>query len=380
MTENDEIHPFTKLIVNALLGNDEDIKKLASSMKSFVSKDNIVSLKKAKVTKVTKVRKADSEYVYDIGMKNTKHPWFFANNMLIHNSVYFSAYPILKDQIEAGEIEWTKESIVKFYDKVSDMINDTYPDFMLDTFNVPKSRSTGVIASGREIVAESGLYIKKKRYAALVYDNEGERKDVNGSPGKIKAMGLDLRRADTPKFVQDFLTELLKKVLLGDKEDDCVEYIREFKEKFDNLHPWEKGTPKAVNGVTKYMNRIAERNKSVKLGVKPPTITIPGHVQGSFNWNLIRDRYNDLHRVKIVDGSKVIVCYLKQNDDKFKSIAYPVDEPHLPEWFTNMPFDEEIMMEKVVDQKVRNMIGVLKWDLSKTDKQEQHFGSMFSFD
>ena len=32
-----------------------------------------------------------------------------------------------------------------------------------------KSRAD-VIAAGREIVAESGLYITKKRYAALVYD------------------------------------------------------------------------------------------------------------------------------------------------------------------------------------------------------------------
>ena len=41
-----------------------------------------------------------------------------------------------------------------------------------------------VIAAGREIVAESGLYITKKRYAALVYDLEGFRSDVDGKPEK----------------------------------------------------------------------------------------------------------------------------------------------------------------------------------------------------
>ena len=65
----------------------------------------------------------------------------------------------------------------------------------------------------REIVAKSGLYITKKRYAALVVDNEGFRTDQDGKPGKVKAMGLDLRRSDTPVFMQEFLKELLEMVL-----------------------------------------------------------------------------------------------------------------------------------------------------------------------
>ena len=43
---------------------------------------------------------------------------------------------------------------------------------MYDAFPLSKSRAD-VIVPGREIVAESGLYITKKRYAALVYDVEG---------------------------------------------------------------------------------------------------------------------------------------------------------------------------------------------------------------
>ena len=34
-------------------------------------------------------------------------------------------------------------------------------------------------------------FITKKRYAMLVFDNEGKREDVDGKAGKIKAMGLD---------------------------------------------------------------------------------------------------------------------------------------------------------------------------------------------
>lgn len=296
------------------------------------------------------------------------------------DSVYFSAYPVFKDQIESGEIKWNKEKVIELYDRVGDMINETFPDFMADTFNVPRERSTGVIAAGREIVATTGLFIKKKRYAAMVYDSEGERKDVNGKPGKMKAMGLDLRRADTPKFVQEFLSKTLEMVLTGHTQEQCIEYIKQFKEQFSNMNPWEKGAPKGVNGLFKYIRKIEERTEAVSRRRAPPKLSIPGHIQASINWNQMCDRYNDLHRVRITDGSKVIVCYLKQNDFNFTSIAYPVNETHLPEWFTSLPFDETVMLEKGVDQKVENMIGVLKWDLSKTNKQSEHFESFFSFD
>jgi hypothetical protein len=33
------------------------------------------------------------------------------------------------------------------------------------------------------------LFITKKRYAVLIYELEGNRMDVNGKPGKVKAMG-----------------------------------------------------------------------------------------------------------------------------------------------------------------------------------------------
>ena len=295
------------------------------------------------------------------------------------DSVYFSAYPIFKDQIEAGELEWNKEKVIELYDEISDMVSATFPQFMLDAFNVPIARSEGVIVAGREIVASTGLYIKKKRYAALVYDDEGKRTDVDGKPGKVKAMGLDLRRADTPVFVQEFLTKVLTMVLTEHTEEECIQFIKEFKELYDDMKPWEKGTPKAVNGVTKYMNKIEERNKQMSRGQTPKTLMVPGHVQGSFNWNLLRERYNDLHRARITDGSKVILCYLKDNDYKFKNIAYPVEENHLPDWFLDLPFDEELMLERGVDKKVENMLGVLKWDLSKASKQADHFGSLFEF-
>ena len=87
-------------------------------------------------------------------------------------------------------------------------------------------------------------------------DLENERMDVDGKPGKIKAMGVDLKRSDTPDFVQKFLEKLLTLVLLGTPKDQCFQTINEFKEEFSFRDGWEKGTPKRVNNLTKYRNQV----------------------------------------------------------------------------------------------------------------------------
>ena len=295
------------------------------------------------------------------------------------DSVYFSAYPVLRDEIDAGELEWNKDSVIELYNIIADQVSDTFPKFMNETFNTPMTRSE-VIKAGREVVAETGLFIKKKRYALLVYDDEGNRRDIDGKPGKMKAMGLDLRRSDTPKYVQEFLSDILMRTLLLHSEEEVILTIREFKKEFADKRPWEKGTPKAVNNLTKYHEKLerAMERKLASKGWENPNI--PGHVMASINWNKMRENYNDLHVTKILDGNKIIVCKLKdKNDLRMTSVAYPVDEPHLPEWFTNLPFDEEAMMAGIVDKKVENLLGVLYWDLSRTSPEAELMEELFDF-
>jgi DNA polymerase elongation subunit (family B) len=135
------------------------------------------------------------------------------------DSCYFSAYNTLKVDIQKKQIPWDRDVVIQLYDQIAESVNATFPDFMLDAFHCPKSRGE-VIKGGREIVAVKGLFITKKRYAVLYYDKDGKRQDVNGKPGKIKAMGLDLKRSDTPEFMQKFLEEVLTKVLNNAQEEE----------------------------------------------------------------------------------------------------------------------------------------------------------------
>jgi hypothetical protein len=82
----------------------------------------------------------------------------------------------------------------------------------------------------------------------------------------------------------------------------------------------------------------------------------------------------------IVDGMKTIVCKLKSNPLGFTSVGYPTDETHIPDWFKQLPFDDGLMEDTIVDQKVENLLGVLGWNISDHTNVRSTFDSLFSFE
>jgi DNA polymerase elongation subunit (family B) len=283
------------------------------------------------------------------------------------DSCYFTAYPILKTQIASGELEWNKETCIGLYDSIADQANESFPAFMEKAFHAPRKNGE-IIKAGRELIGDRAIFITKKRYAINIFDKEGKRKDINGKNGDIKATGLDLKRADTPKYIQEFLMTVLTKVLAGEQRDKVIEMVKEFKNKLSEQDSWTKGSPKSVNNLTKH---TIEFEKSGKCGV--------GHARAAINWNYLRRVYGDNYSQKIIDGMKIVVCKLKDNALGFTSIAYPVDELRLPQWFKDLPFDDLLMESTLVDEKIDNLLGVLDWDIRSNTDVNSTFDDLFSF-
>ena len=287
------------------------------------------------------------------------------------DSCYFSAYPTMKPQIIAGELEWNKDVCIGLYDAIADEANDSFPSFMEKAFHSPRKNGE-IIKAGRELIGDRSIFITKKRYAINIFDKEGKRKDKDGKLGDIKAMGLDLKRADTPKYVQEFLMHVLSMVIQqGKGRDEVIEVIKEFKRNLSNQDSWTKGSPKSVNKLTSYG----------ELEAKSATgrANMPGHVRGALNYNYLRRVHGDNYSQKIVDGMKVVVCKLKPNPLNFTSIAYPTDELRLPKWFTDLPFDDEAMEQTLVDEKIDNLLGVLSWDIKTNIDTNSTFSDLFTF-
>jgi len=287
------------------------------------------------------------------------------------DSCYFTAFPTLKEQIKSGELDWNKETCIGLYDSIADQANESFPSFMEKAFHAPRKNGS-IIKAGRELIGDRAIFMVKKRYAINIFDKEGKRKDKDGQLGDIKAMGLDLKRADTPKYIQEFLMNVLQMVLQqGQGRTEVIETIKDFKRILTSQESWTKGSPKGVNKLTYYGD--------LEANSKTGRANMPGHVRGSLNYNYLRKVHSDNYSMKIVDGMKVIVCKLKPNPLGFTSIAYPTDELRLPKWFQDLPFDDEAMEQTLVDEKIENLLGVLNWDLRSNTDTKTTFDDLFSF-
>ena len=287
------------------------------------------------------------------------------------DSCYFSAYTTLKPQIESGDVVWDKETCIGLYDSIAEEANQSFPSFMERAFHAPRKNGE-IIKAGRELIGDRSIFITKKRYAINIFDKEGKRKDSDGKLGDIKAMGLDLKRADTPKYVQEFLMEVLAMVIQqGKGREDVIEKVKEFKRSLSEQESWTKGSPKSVNNLTMY----GEKEKNSSTG----RANMPGHVRASLNYNYLCRLNGDNYSMKIIDGMKVIVCKLKDNPLGFTSIAYPTDELRLPKWFKELPFDDNAMEETLVDEKISNLLGVLDWEIRENTNVKSTFDELFTF-
>jgi DNA polymerase elongation subunit (family B) len=281
------------------------------------------------------------------------------------DSSQFSAWSTLKPMVDRKELEWTKESAVQLYIAIGEKVNASFPEFMATAFNCPEQFGS-LIKASCESIGYRGLYITKKRYAILNYFFDG---DWLKEP-KLKAMGLDLRRSDTPAICQVFLKELLMSFLKEGSEQTIITMINDFKKKFKSLPPAEQGTPKRINKLTYYAELI-QKGKGNR---------VPGHVRAAINWNLLREINRDKVHARIVDGMKCVVCPMKDNSMNMTSVAYPIDEIHLPDWFTKLPFDNDHMIASVVDKKIENLFGKLKnWKtIESSTKKANTFDDFFS--
>jgi hypothetical protein len=160
-------------------------------------------------------------------------------------------------------------------------------------------------------------------------------------------------------------------VLAGKGREDVIEKVKEFKHILGEQDSWTKGSPKGVNKLTSY-TQLEKKSKTGRANM-------PGHVRAAMNWNTLKRVHGDNYSMEIMDGFKVVVCKLKTNALGYTSIAYPTDQLRLPKWFQELPFDDNLMESTLVDEKISNLLGVLKWDLRANTDTNSTFDELFTF-
>lgn len=255
---------------------------------------------RSKIKRCECVGNFDNEYVYDIGIHDNRRQWEFTNNILVHNSCYMCLdKPGFRKKYP--NFDYSADNLVEFADNLGKQVNESFPQYMIDTFHCTKENSL-IEEAAREVVASRGLVCGKKRYALMVFDKDGQRLDTHGKPGKIKIMGIQVSRSDCHRLVRDLLKKMLESVLTEGSKEKLLEILKEFAEnEWGQLEPWEKGKPCACNKLTQYTENYKRTHKCSVAQVK-----------GAIFWNIMVDANKDKKSPKILDGNKVVVCKLKK--------------------------------------------------------------------
>jgi DNA polymerase elongation subunit (family B) len=198
----------------------------------------------------------------------------------------------------------------------------------------------------REAIADTGIWIAKKRYALNVFDNEG----VRYTEPKLKVMGLEIVRSSTPGPVRKTLKQAVSLCLSGN-ETDLQDYVEDCWQEFKAMTPEEIAFPRTCNNIEKYRSSADIYSKGT-----------PMHVRGSLMFNHQLKGCKLTHKYQeIQNGDKIKFVYLKEpNLIRENVIAFNGRLP--PEFDLHKYVDYDTMFDKAFIEPLNTITSSLKWN------------------
>lgn len=239
-----------------------------------------------------------------------------------------------------------KEKIIDLIDK---MCKDKIVDIMNKACNELAAYTNAFqskINFKREVIADRGIWVAKKRYALNVYDSEG----VRYKEPKLKVLGLEIVRSSTPSAVRQYLRDAVKIALTG-TEYELQEYISNIESKFKTMSPEEVAFPRSANGLQKYSSPATIYIKATPMQVRAALL---------FNFYIRKNKLDKKYEL-IKEGDKIKYLYLKEpNSIKENCIAFTSILPK--ELDLHRYIDYNTMFEKTFLDPIMTIISSLGWN------------------
>ena len=215
--------------------------------------------------------------------------------------------------------KFTPKDPVKFLDKISSehfekVLEKSYADLAEYT-----NSFVNRMEMGREVIADKGIWVAKKRYILNVHNSEG----VQYKEPKLKMMGIEAIKSSTPLECRVKMKELFKIIVSG-TEAETQSFISNFRSEFNKLSAEDVSFPRSLSAVSKWRDSATIYKKAT-----------PIHARGALLYN---HHTKGMNVEPIKAGDKVRFVYLKQpNPIKENVITFPL---HLP---------RELGLDKYID-------------------------------
>ena len=298
------------------------------------------------VEEVERLEDFSDEYVYDIEMEDTENPWFFANNILVHNSSYIS----IKHLIEAKGIDtYDKKGKVtsEYYQAVQDIedhLNTEIVKWGKSTLNSADCR----LVFKREAIADSGIFLQKKRYVLHLLD-------VEGIPcNKFKYTGVEVVRTTMPAQIKPYVKRIIETMLMTKSLAETNKIFTETYEIFKTLPVEDIASVMGVKGYEKYATHSKDFDTVKRM---------PIHVKAAYYHNLLLEKFKIERKYEtITSGDKIRYFYVrKPNKYGISVIGYKY---YYPKEFTEIfEPDYEFIFKKIIFQVIERFYEAVNWRL-----------------
>ena len=284
------------------------------------------------------------DYVYDIEMDDTTDHVFFGNDILVHNSCFFSFKDILeKKNISLTEPDRPTKITKEAYNEITtfgEHLNSEITEWAKNTLNTKDSR----FVFKREAICDAAIFFEtKKRYILNILDEEGI------SCNKIKYTGVKVASTSTPTKVKLLIKNIIKTILRTKDYKSTQNAYRDAFDKFQKLKIEEIAFPRGIKNLEKY----AALATGFIVGKGTPI-----HCKAAIYYNkLIKDLLIDNKFEAITSGDKIKFFYVDKNKYGIDVIGFIQNYPTEFDLKANY----ELMFEKTVFASIKRLYDALNW-------------------
>ena len=271
------------------------------------------------------------------------------------DSSYISIKPLVENGVKFWEDEekgLVNEETYTEIQKIEDYLNAGITDWARKALLTKDPR----FIFKREMIADTGLFLQKKRYVMHILDDEGIKEN------KYKYTGVEVVRTTMPNAIKPYAKGIIETMLSTKDLGKTNKIFNEAYETFKTLGPQEIAFVMGVKGYEKHA--VACRDFETNKGM-------PVHAKSAYFYNQLLEKLGTGNKYEeISSGDKVRFMYVETpNKYGLQSIGFKYEYP--TEFEEIFKIDYEKMFDKILYQSIARFYDNVNWNIRKPSENVQ---------